>query len=66
MYLITRKQKVQTGNNFSFDFDANYGVPQGSILGPLLFTVYITPICDFMQQNELNYQIYADDTLVFI
>ena len=63
-YLNTRKQKVQIGNKFSFDSDVNYGVPQGSILGPLLFTMYITPIGDFMRQNELNYQIYADDTLI--
>ena len=33
-------------------------------MGPLLFTMYITPIGDFLRLNELNYQIYAGDTLI--
>ena len=42
----------------------NSGVPQGSILGPVPFNVFLTPFCDLHAVNELMYQMYADDTLL--
>ena len=42
-YLSNRKQKVKLGNSFSDAFSFPYGVPQGSVQGPLLFTLYTTP-----------------------
>lgn len=63
-YLTNRSQSVILSNNVSESLPVTSGVPQGSILGPLLFIVYAADIA--RQLNFCNYHQYADDTQVYL
>ena len=62
-YLTNRKQFVQYYNAKSKLHQINCGVPQGSILGPLLFLLYINDICS--SSDKLSFTLFADDTNLF-
>ena len=62
-YLRNRKQLVSVNNSDSEFVTMNTGVPQGSILGPLLFLVYVN---DLTRSSKLaSFILYADDTNLF-
>lgn len=62
-YLTNRYQSVKIGNSQSEFKQISYGVPQGSILGPLLFLTYINNICQIGLKGDIS--LYADDTCLF-
>ena len=59
-YLSERKQRTRNNNFYSNEGMLSSGVPQGSILGPLLFNIYMNDI--FLFVPEINIANYADDT----
>ena len=65
-YLEDRYQKVVIGDETSSNFKLQYGVPQGSVLGPLLFTLYTADLGEFIKKHGLSYHMYADDTQLYI
>ena len=58
-YFSNRSFKVNLGNNFSQPASVSCGVPQGSILGPLLFLIYLN---DMSQAVKCHQLMYADDS----
>ena len=64
-YLLGRKQLVLVNDSVAKPAFLDSGVPQGSILGPMLFSVYLTPLGDLLKEIKVNYQLYADDTLLY-
>ena len=62
-YLTNRFQKTISNNILSKPGKIKCGVPQGSILGPLFFLVYINDIKNIL--GNVGYQLYADDTVIY-
>ena len=61
-YLLNRKQRIIINGESSDYFPIESGVPQGSVLGPLLFLIYIN---DLETDIKSNIKFFADDTMLF-
>ena len=62
-YLTGRKQKVKTLSDESGWEEVKNGVPQGSVLGPLLFSILVHDISTYIPNSQ--YHMYADDTQIY-
>ena len=65
-YPENRRQSINVGDQVTTPRALRYGFPQGSILGPLLFTLYIASLKDVIARHNINYLFYADDTQSYI
>ena len=63
-YLSDRKQYVSVLDTKSNELPVDFGVPQGSVLGPLLFILYINDICNVSADGK--FVLFADDTNIFV
>jgi hypothetical protein len=63
-YLSNRSQETKFYEKISDAIKVQLGVPQGSVLGPLLFILYINDIKNVLRYSKLN--LFADDTLIYI
>ena len=65
-YLSNRTQRIYIDGVLSSNFNLKFGVPQGSCLGPLLFSLYASKLFKIVESHLPNSHCYADDTQLYI
>ena len=67
LFLSERYQSIKIGSTLSDFCKLLFGVPQGSVLGPLLFSLHATPLSLVIGKHKrVKFHCYADDTQVYI
>ena len=64
--LIDRRHYVKLGHYCSATVSGSTGVPQGLVLGPLLFADYVSPVGDLVKSHGVDHHQYADDSQLFL
>ena len=65
-YLSNRLQYVRVANDCLSKHKLACGVPQGSVLGPILYSMYTAPIADVIKRRGMGFHFYADDTQIYM
>ena len=65
-YLADRRQSVRIRSAISVDSQLCFGVPQGSVLGPVLFSMYVAPVEDIVLSHGLCPMFYAGDSQIYL
>ena len=65
-FLQNRQYKVCINSSFSQQHTLKYGVTQGSVLGARMYTMYTEPMRTIIEEHNISYHGYADDTQLFI
>ena len=65
-YLTGRRHRIKLGNSLSSRSDLSFGVPGGLVLGPLLFTLYTTPLSNLVSGHAIPHHLYADDSQLYV
>ena len=64
-YQSGRTHSVKVGSTLSHPVGLQYGVPQGSVLGPILFSLYTNPISSIIHSpSSISYHFYTGDTII--
>ena len=65
-YLTGRCQRIKIDDCLSSKANLIFGVPHGSVLGPLLFSLYTTPLSSMIFEHAIPHHLYADDSQLYV